>query len=195
MRRALAALSIVLLCLVTVAEARDGFMHEAERRAQRTALAERGHSESVPARQGAASDSTYAGEEPGTIVIETGKRMLHLVQEGGRTISYPVAVGREGAQWTGVTNVVGKRKNPEWRPTPNMRRRDPSLPAVVAPGPSNPMGTRAIYLAEGYLRIHGTNNPHSIGSAASSGCFRMHNEDVSDLYERVSTGARVIVLH
>lgn len=132
-------------------------------------------------------------EEPGTIVIITGDRTLHLVGENNTRTSYAIAVGREGMQWFGETHVTHKRKNPEWRPTPNMRKKDPSLPAVVKPGPNNPLGDRAIYLAEGYLRIHGTNNPKSIGSDASSGCYRMYADDVHELFELVQPGARVIV--
>lgn len=210
MKRILLLLLAVFLAFGSSARASDTFMHEAERRAQRSALAERAmqsQTQNQQAPKSAAKAQTrhkaaahseaagaYAYEEPGTIIIETQSRTLHFVQDDGSLISYPIAVGREGAQWTGVTKVTGKRKNPEWRPTPNMRKRDPKLPAVVPPGPSNPLGVRAIYLAEGYLRIHGTNNPKSIGSAASSGCFRMYNEDVIDLYERVTPGAKVMVL-
>jgi lipoprotein-anchoring transpeptidase ErfK/SrfK len=132
-------------------------------------------------------------EEPGTIVIITGDRTLHLVGENNTRTSYAIAVGREGMQWFGETHVTHKRKNPEWRPTPNMRKKDPSLPEVVKAGPNNPLGDRAIYLAEGYLRIHGTNNPKSIGSDASSGCYRLYAEDIHELFSLVSVGARVIV--
>lgn len=165
----------------------------AERRAQLVALSERGLA--APA-QGAAAASRrdLSNEEPGTIVIETGRRVLHYVSGEGETLTFPIAVGREGAQWTGTTSVVGKKVNPEWRPTPNMRRKNPSLPAVVAPGPKNPLGVRAIYLAQGYLRIHGTNDPSSIGKAVSSGCFRMRNEDVKALYPLVSSGAKVVIV-
>lgn len=138
---------------------------------------------------------TWDGDEaPGTIVIITSDRTLHYIDDHGTRISYPIAVGREGAQWTGITKVTHKRKNPDWRPTPNMRAKDPSLPLVVKAGPHNPLGTRAIYLEEGYLRIHGTNAPKSIGTNASSGCYRMYNDDVEELFEMVSPGAEVIVL-
>lgn len=133
-------------------------------------------------------------EEPGTVVIITSDHTLHFINDWGERISYPIAVGKEGAKWTGVTHVTHKRKHPEWRPTPNMRKKDPDLPAVVAPGPKNPLGTRAIYLAEGLLRIHGTSNPSSIGKDASSGCFRMYNEDVEELYEMIRPGAEVVVI-
>jgi lipoprotein-anchoring transpeptidase ErfK/SrfK len=132
-------------------------------------------------------------EEPGTIVIITGDHTLHLVGENNTRTSYAIAVGREEAQWFGETRVVGKRKNPDWRPTPSMRKRDPKLPELVKAGPNNPLGTRAIYLQEGYLRIHGTNQPSSIGRNASSGCFRMYKEDVEELYELVAIGSKVII--
>ncbi|MBY3155230.1 L,D-transpeptidase [Rhizobium laguerreae] len=132
-------------------------------------------------------------EDPGTIVIITGDRTLHLVGEGNTRTSYAIAVGKEGMQWFGETYVTHKRKNPEWRPTPNMRKKDPSLPEVVKAGPHNPLGDRAIYLAEGYLRIHGTNKPQSIGSDASSGCFRLYAEDINELYELVQPGAKVVI--
>jgi lipoprotein-anchoring transpeptidase ErfK/SrfK len=143
----------------------------------------------------AAKFGTWDGDEaPGTIVIITSDHTLHYIDDYGTRISYPIAVGKEGAKWTGVTTVTHKRKNPDWRPTPNMRAKDPTLPAVVKAGPHNPLGTRAIYLAEGYLRIHGTNSPRSIGKDASSGCYRMYNDDVEELFELVSPGAEVIVL-
>jgi lipoprotein-anchoring transpeptidase ErfK/SrfK len=132
-------------------------------------------------------------EEPGTIVIITGDRTLHIVGENNTRTSYAIAVGREGMQWYGETYVTHKRKDPDWRPTPNMRKKDPSLPAVVKAGPNNPLGDRAIYLAEGYLRIHGTNNPKSIGSDASSGCFRMYREDIHEVWEQAMPGAKVII--
>ncbi len=135
----------------------------------------------------------YGDEEPGTIVIITGDHTLHLVGDDYTRTSYACAVGKEGMQWFGETYVTHKRKNPEWRPTPAMRKRDPKLPEVVRAGPNNPMGTRAIYLAEGYLRIHGTNNPGSIGTDASSGCYRLYREDIEELYELVSVNSRVIV--
>jgi lipoprotein-anchoring transpeptidase ErfK/SrfK len=111
----------------------------------------------------------------------------------GEQLAYPIAVGRQGKRWYGTTHVTSKRKYPEWRPTASMRQKNPRLPMVVRPGPSNPLGTRAIYLADGLLRIHGTNDPSSIGTNASSGCFRMYREDVEELYEMVRPGTRVIV--
>jgi len=129
----------------------------------------------------------------GTIEISTRSRTLTYTTSQGQQFVYPIAVGREGKQWFGTTRVVAKREHPEWRPTASMREKNPRLPAVVAPGPQNPLGTRAIYLADGLLRIHGTNDPSSIGTKASSGCFRMYRQDVEELYELVQTGTKVIV--
>jgi len=146
------------------------------------------------AAQAASTKVEWLGDEkPGTIVISTSERKLHLVQEGGTAIQYPIAVGREGAQWKGKTYITHMRWKPEWRPTPRMRRENPKLPEVVRPGPRNPLGVAALYLAQDLLRIHGTNEPRSIGKAASSGCFRMLNEDVSELYDLVEPKAVVIV--
>jgi len=129
----------------------------------------------------------------GTIVIATREHTLIYTTPRGEQLAYPIAVGREGKRWYGTTHVISKRKHPEWRPTASMRRKNPKLPFVVKPGPSNPLGTRAIYLADGLLRIHGTNDPSSIGTNASSGCFRMYREDVEQLYDMVRLGTRVIV--
>lgn len=130
----------------------------------------------------------------GSIVIVTGQHMLYYTAPTGERFAYPIAVGREGKQWFGTTRVVSKKEHPEWRPTAQMRRKNPKLPEVVRPGVSNPLGTRALYLADGLLRIHGTNDPSSIGTNASSGCFRMYREDVEQLYEMVRTGTPVTVL-
>ncbi|MBX5164820.1 L,D-transpeptidase [Rhizobium sp. NZLR4b] len=129
----------------------------------------------------------------GTIVIATREHTLIYTTGNGEQFAYPIAVGREGKQWYGTTRVVSKRLHPEWRPTASMRQKNPRLPEVVRPGPANPLGTRAIYLADGLLRIHGTNDPSSIGTNASSGCFRMYRQDVEELYEMVQPGTRVIV--
>lgn len=130
----------------------------------------------------------------GTIVIHTTKRRLYYVLGNGQAIEYRIAVGRPGAQWSGETFVSRKAEWPRWTPTPNMRRKNPRLPKFVKGGPGNPLGARAMYLGWSDLRIHGTNAPSSIGRAASSGCYRMYNADVKDLYERVHVGAPVIVL-
>ncbi|WP_018901018.1 L,D-transpeptidase [Rhizobium sp. 2MFCol3.1] len=129
----------------------------------------------------------------GTITISTRQHTLIYTTSQGEEFAYPIAVGREGKQWFGTTRVVSKREHPEWRPTASMRAKNPRLPAVVKAGPQNPLGTRAIYLSDGLLRIHGTNDPSSIRTNASSGCFRMYRQDVEELYEMVQPGTRVIV--
>jgi lipoprotein-anchoring transpeptidase ErfK/SrfK len=129
----------------------------------------------------------------GTIVIRTSEKRLYYVLGDGQAVRYPVAVGEPRFQWSGELWVSSKQANPTWRPTARMRRENPSLPLSVGPGPHNPLGPRAIYLGWGEYRIHGTNAPQTIGSEASSGCFRMHNADAIDLFDRVHLGAPVIV--
>jgi lipoprotein-anchoring transpeptidase ErfK/SrfK len=136
----------------------------------------------------------FEGEyAPGTIIVRTGEKRLYYVIGEGQAVRYPVAVGEPRFQWAGELWVSSKQANPRWRPTARMRRENPALPEFVGPGPRNPLGPRAIYLGWGEYRIHGTNAPGSIGSAASSGCFRMHNADAIDLFDRVHLGAPVIV--
>ncbi len=128
----------------------------------------------------------------GAIVIDTSERRLYYMLKDGKALRYRVAVGKPHMQWFGNTFVTSKRKNPSWRPTARMRRM--GYPAYVAPGPKNPLGVRAIYLGWSEYRIHGTTSPRSIGRAASSGCIRMLNRDVVDLFERVHIGAPVDVI-
>ena len=138
----------------------------------------------------------FAGDqEPGTIIVVNSERKLYYVLGDGQAIVYPVAVGEPKEQWTGQSFVTQMRKNPGWSPTPSMRRKNPRLPRYMPPGPRNPLGVRAIYLGWSMYRIHGTNAPHSIGRATSNGCFRMHNEHVRDLFERVHLGAPVHVVN
>jgi lipoprotein-anchoring transpeptidase ErfK/SrfK len=132
--------------------------------------------------------------KPGTIVIDTPKKFLYLVQEGGRAIRYGIGVGRPGFSWAGVKTVSMKREWPDWRPPAEMLKRRPDLPRYMEGGPDNPLGARALYLGSSLYRIHGTNEPHTIGRAVSSGCIRMMNEDVVDLYERVRVGTKVVVI-
>ncbi|MBC8129978.1 MAG: L,D-transpeptidase [Rhizobiaceae bacterium] len=140
-------------------------------------------------------ETSFSAEyDPGTIVIKTAERKLYLVTGPARALEYEIAVGKPSEQWFGKSWVSKKRLNPTWTPTPSMREKNPDLPESVGPGPKNPLGVRAINLGWGTYRIHGTNAPRSIGSAASSGCFRMRNADVQDLFERVHVGAEVVVL-
>ena len=137
----------------------------------------------------------YDGREaPGTIVIDTRARYLYLVQPGGRALRYAVGVGREGFSWKGTEVITRKREWPDWRPPVEMLARRPDLPAHMPGGPDNPLGARALYLGNTLYRIHGSNEPETIGRAVSSGCIRMRNDDVIDLYERVGIGTRVRVI-
>ncbi|WP_438275561.1 L,D-transpeptidase [Nitrobacter sp.] len=132
-------------------------------------------------------------EPPGTIIIQTAERHLYLIQGNGRAIRYGIGVGREGFQWQGILNITRKAEWPDWTPPPEMIARQPYLPRFMAGGPGNPLGARAMYLGTTVYRIHGTNRPDTIGTAISSGCFRLVNADVADLYDRVPVGTRVIV--
>jgi lipoprotein-anchoring transpeptidase ErfK/SrfK len=131
---------------------------------------------------------------PGTIVINTSERRLYLVNGDGTAIRYGIGVGRIGFTWAGTTAVSAKREWPDWTPPPQMLKRRPDLPRYMPGGPDNPLGARAMYLGSSLYRIHGSNEPETIGQAVSSGCFRLTNEDVIDLYNRVRVGAKVIVL-
>jgi lipoprotein-anchoring transpeptidase ErfK/SrfK len=130
---------------------------------------------------------------PGTIVVNTAERRLYLIQSDGTAIRYGMGVGRDGFRWSGVHRVSAKREWPGWTPPSQMRRRRPDLPGYMAGGIENPLGARALYLGSTLYRIHGSNEPETIGHAVSSGCFRMTNEDVVDLYNRVPVGATVVV--
>jgi lipoprotein-anchoring transpeptidase ErfK/SrfK len=138
---------------------------------------------------------SYSGSEtPGTIIINTQDRMLYLVQGSGRAIRYGIGVGRPGFTWSGVHQVSQKREWPDWTPPEEMLRRRPDLPRHMNGGPENPLGARALYLGSTLYRIHGSNEPWTIGTQVSSGCIRMRNEDVIDLYDRVKLGTKVVVL-
>ncbi|WP_460449542.1 L,D-transpeptidase [Alsobacter sp. SYSU BS001988] len=132
---------------------------------------------------------------PGTIVISTSERRMYYVLGDGKAVRYGVGVGRPGFEWSGVKTVTMKREWPDWRPPSEMLRRRPDLPRYMPGGPDNPLGARAMYLGTSLYRIHGSNEPETIGQAVSSGCIRMVNEDVIDLYERVKVGAKVVVQH
>jgi lipoprotein-anchoring transpeptidase ErfK/SrfK len=129
----------------------------------------------------------------GTIFINTAERRLYLVLGDGRALRYGIGVGRDGFRWGGVHRISAKKEWPSWTPPSQMRARRPDLPRHMAGGIENPLGARAIYLGSTLYRIHGSNEPETIGQAVSSGCFRMTNEDVTDLYSRVSVGTTVVV--
>lgn len=136
-----------------------------------------------------------SNEAPGTVVIQSAERFLYVVQGNGKALRYGIGVGREGFQWSGQVQITRKAEWPDWRPPPEMLQRQPYLPRFMAGGPGNPMGARALYLGSTVFRIHGTNQPETIGQAISSGCFRLANGDVADLYERVPLGTKVIIRH
>jgi lipoprotein-anchoring transpeptidase ErfK/SrfK len=131
---------------------------------------------------------------PGTILVDTKERRLYFVLPNNQAVRYGVGVGRPGFEWSGTKAVTRKAEWPDWRPPAQMLRRRPDLPRYMPGGPENPMGARALYLGSSLYRIHGSNEPETIGQAVSSGCIRMLNEDVIDLYERARVGARVVVM-
>jgi lipoprotein-anchoring transpeptidase ErfK/SrfK len=156
---------------------------------------------SAPAQDGAVETGFKRGKvvsfntqaEAGSIIVSTKENRLYFVLGGGKAIMYPVATAKRGFEWKGTHQVSAKSKWPSWSPPATMRARHPELPSFMAGGPDNPLGARAIYLGSSIYRIHGTNAPDSIGKAASSGCIRMLNQDVTELYAHVKIGATVIV--
>lgn len=135
-----------------------------------------------------------SAESPGTIVVNTSKRYLYLVLSNGRALRYGIGVARSGFEWSGTHNVSAKREWPGWTPPAEMRVRQPELPAFMPGGESNPLGARALYIGSTLYRIHGTNQPWTIGGTVSSGCIRLTNDDVMDLYARIQIGTKVVVL-
>ena len=137
----------------------------------------------------------YGGpQKPGTVVIDTEHKFLFLVETGGKALRYGIGVGRPGFTWRGVKTISRKAEWPSWTPPEDMLKRRPDLPKYMAGGPDNPLGARALYLGSSLYRIHGTNEPYTIGTNVSSGCIRMMNKDVEDLYGRVAVGTKVIVM-
>jgi lipoprotein-anchoring transpeptidase ErfK/SrfK len=134
-----------------------------------------------------------SAHSPGTIVVSTSQRRLYYVLGGGKALRYGIAVGMEGYAWSGTSTVSAKREWPDWTPTPDELRRMPYLPRHMAGGRDNPLGARALYLGDTLYRIHGTNEPWKLGGGVSSGCIRMSNDDIVDLYNRARIGATVIV--
>ncbi|MET4391413.1 lipoprotein-anchoring transpeptidase ErfK/SrfK [Bradyrhizobium sp. F1.4.3] len=138
----------------------------------------------------------YSGNyAPGTIVVNTSERRLYLVLQNGQALRYGIGVGRDGFRWGGVHRITAKKEWPDWTPPSQMIARRPDLPRHMKGGIENPLGARAMYLGSTLYRIHGSNEPETIGQAVSSGCFRMTNDDVTDLYGRVSVGTTVVVLN
>jgi lipoprotein-anchoring transpeptidase ErfK/SrfK len=138
---------------------------------------------------------TYSGSEAaGTIVIDTSNKFLYLVEGDGKALRYGIGVGRPGFAWAGVKTITAMREWPDWRPPDEMLARRPDLPRYMAGGPENPLGARAMYLGSTLYRIHGSNEPWTIGTQVSSGCIRLRNDDVSDLYSRVKVGTKVVVM-
>jgi lipoprotein-anchoring transpeptidase ErfK/SrfK len=156
--------------------------------------ADEGTSAALPARLKRQIVSYATREAPGTIVIDTPNTYLYYVLGGGQAVRYGIGVGRDGFTWSGVQSITKKAEWPDWTPPPEMIARQPYLPRYMAGGPSNPLGARAMYLGGTVYRIHGTNAPRTIGTHVSSGCIRLTNEDVADLYARVNVGTRVVVL-
>jgi len=137
----------------------------------------------------------YVGHErPGTVIIDTPNTYLYLVMNGGRALRYGIGVGRDGFRWSGTQSITRKSEWPDWTPPPEMVQRQPYLPRFMAGGTQNPLGARAMYLGNTMYRIHGTNDPTTIGKRVSSGCIRMTNDDVIDFYGRVGVGTKVVVL-
>lgn len=148
----------------------------------------------MPARFRRQTVSYSTREAPGTIIIDTPNTYLYYVLGNGQAIRYGIGVGRDGFTWSGTQSVTKKAEWPDWTPPPEMIQRQPYLPRHMAGGPGNPLGARAMYLGGTVYRIHGTNAPDTIGKHVSSGCIRLTNDDVSDLYSRVNVGTKVIVL-
>ena len=132
---------------------------------------------------------------PGTIIVNTNDRFLYLIMSNSTALRYGIGVGRDGFQWGGIHKITRKAEWPDWTPPPEMIKRQPYLPRFMAGGPGNPLGARALYIGTTVYRIHGTNAPETIGQAVSSGCFRLVNEDIIDLYSRVPVGTTVVVQH
>jgi lipoprotein-anchoring transpeptidase ErfK/SrfK len=188
--------SLALLGAVSSARAQEDAFQERMQMLQGGKPAHRmnpelfGYFGGTSSRSNVSYETRYA---PGTIVISTAERRLYLVQESGKALRYGIGVGRAGFAWKGTHKITDKKEWPGWTPPPQMRARVRGLPAHMAGGEENPLGARAMYLGSTLYRIHGSNEPETIGEAVSSGCFRMTNEDVKDLYDRVAVGATVIV--
>jgi lipoprotein-anchoring transpeptidase ErfK/SrfK len=191
------AAALVLLCGTLPAAAQYGTPEQFRRMAPEIADRDPG----VAAPEEAQAEAVYhrqpvfyrTSEAPGTIIIDTSDRFLYLIQGNNIALRYGIGVGRDGFQWQGLLRISRKQEWPDWTPPPEMIQRQPYLPRFMAGGPGNPMGARALYLGGTVYRIHGTNAPETIGHAVSSGCFRLVNDEIADLYTRVPVGTKVIV--
>ena len=191
MTRVLALLfaAVTVLAVAGQAQAQDGFRATSWAAApisSAAAAADRARSRAPPS-------AMAANTRPGTIVINTAERRLYLVLAHGQALRYGIGVGRDGFRWSGTHRITAKKEWPSWTPPSQMLARRPDLPRHMNGGIDNPLGARAMYLGSTLYRIHGSNEPETIGQAVSSGCFRMTNDDVTDLYGRVSVGTTVIV--
>ena len=192
-----AAIALAIMCWALPASAQYGTPEEWRRTTP--TIQDRDPGIAAPAE--AEMDAAYhrqpvfyrSTEAPGTIIIDTSDRFLYLIQPNNVALRYGIGVGRDGFQWQGLLRVTRKSEWPDWTPPPEMIQRQPYLPRFMAGGPGNPMGARALYLGNTVYRIHGTNAPETIGHAVSSGCFRLVNDEIEDLYARVPVGTKVIV--
>jgi lipoprotein-anchoring transpeptidase ErfK/SrfK len=190
-------LTLLLLCAVLPAGAQYGTPEQFRRMTPDVADRDPG----VTAPEDAQAEAVYhrqpvfyrTSEAPGTIIIDTSDRFLYLIQGNNIALRYGIGVGRDGFQWQGLLRISRKQEWPDWTPPSEMISRQPYLPRFMAGGPGNPMGARALYLGATVYRIHGTNAPETIGHAVSSGCFRLVNDEITDLYTRVPVGTKVIV--
>ena len=164
-------------------------------RADQMDPAEQSESFALPAQFQRQAVSYTGSEAPGTIIIDTANTYLYFVMGNGRAMRYGIGVGRDGFRWSGVEHITKKAEWPDWTPPAEMIQRQPYLPRFMAGGPTNPLGARAMYLGGTVYRIHGTNAPGTIGTRVSSGCIRLVNDDVADLYSRVTIGTKVVVLN
>ena len=185
-----AALGAAVAAAATPAWAKLYFNPDTNRWEERTVTSNgRGHYTPIPRTQ-VSYDGKY---KAGTIIVETAERRLYFVLPGGEALRYGIGVGRDGFRWSGQHSITRKAEWPGWTPPAEMRRRVPDLPAYMPGGPDNPLGARALYIGATLYRIHGTSEPWTIGQAVSSGCIRLTNEDIIDLYDRVRVGSLVVV--
>ena len=194
MRRLISALVAVGTLLAVPALAETKFFDVSARKWVTVKPTSAARSRTIPEQFRRQLVSVETREVPGTIIIDANKRFLYLVLPDGEALRYGIGVGREGFGWSGTERITRKAEWPGWTPPAEMRARQPGLPSYMPGGPENPLGARALYLGNTLYRIHGSNEPWTIGQAVSSGCFRMTNEDVTDLYDRVRVGAKVIVV-